>query len=292
MLGKPRWIHYAALFFGLICIGWSAIFTKMAGVTGFASGFYRMFIGAVAIIPVWFFWPNKKVTSIGLKAAALSGVFFACDIAMWNTSIMMSKAAISTLLANLSPVWVGFGVYFLYKEKPGKIYWIGTLLAIIGVVIIVGINSIVNSAVSLGSILALSASLFYASYMLTAQKVRGASDTITFTALSMAVSSVILFIFCLISGVQMTGYSSKSWLSLAGLGLISQFCGWIAINWSLGYIKPTAASVTLLFQSVVTAIIAVPVLHEVLDINEIVGAIIILTGIFLVNRMHWKSQNS
>jgi len=66
--------------------------------------------------------------------------------------------------------------------------------------------------------------------------------------------------------------------------LISQLGGWLAINWSLGYIKSTVASVTLLSQSVVTAIIAVPVLGEILDWNEVIGAVIVLFGIFLVNR--------
>lgn len=283
------WAHYLVLFFGLLCIGWSAIFVKLADVSGLASAFYRMLIGSIAILPIWLLKrPAHKISLKGIKATALCGFLFACDIAMWNTSIMLSKAAIATLLANLSPVWVGLGAYFLYREKPGKIYWIGTLVALIGVSVIVGLDNIYNSGLSLGSLLAISASVFYAAYLLSTQKARGSVDTISFTAISMFASTIVLFIYSLLAGVELSGYSAKTWYSLIGLGLISQFLGWIAINWSLGYIKSTTASVTLLSQSVVTAIIAVPVLNEFLNFWEISGAIVVLVGIYLVNRRNTK----
>ena len=286
------WIQYLVLVFGLLCIGWSAIFVKLAGITGFASAFYRMAFASIAIIPLWTFRKKKTVDNSSLKIAALCGVLFACDIAMWNTSIMLSKAAIATLLANLSPVWVGFGAYFIFKEKPKVIFWIGTSIALIGVAVIVGIDKIYNTNLSLGTFLAIGASVFYAAYLLITQKARGTIDTVSFTAISMITSTVVLFIICSIANVPMLGYSYESWSALIGLGLISQFCGWLAINWALGYIQSTSASVSLLSQSVVTAIIAIPVLGEYLNWMEIGGSIIVLLGIFLVNRRNIMKKQS
>lgn len=289
-LKSSVWFHYLVLLFGLLCIGWSAIFVKMADVSGLSSAFYRMFIASLAVLPLWVLRPSRGVDFKGIRAAALCGLFFACDIAMWNTSIMLSKAAIATLLANLSPVWVGLGAIIILKEKPGKIYWIGTIVALLGVLVIIGIGKVYNAGLSLGSLLAIGASVFYAAYLLTTQRVRGSLDTVSFTAISMITSSVVLLLFCFIADTPMTGFSTKSWLSLAGLGLISQFCGWLAINWALGYIKSTAASVSLLSQSVITAIIAIPVLGEFLELPEILGALIVLIGIFLVNRRSFKKK--
>ena len=280
---KP-WLPYLLLIFGLLCIGWSAIFVKLADVSGFASAFYRMGIASVAVIPLWVSRQKRGLDFKGIRAAALCGLFFACDIAMWNTSILLSKAAIATLLANLSPVWVGIGAIFILKDKPKTIFWIGTAIAICGVMIIVGLGNIIHVQFSLGVILAICASFFYAAYLLTTQRVRNQLDTVSFTAVSMITSTIVLFFICMFSNTQMTGYSTKSWISLVGLGLVSQLGGWLAINWSLGYIKSTVASVTLLSQSVVTAIIAVPILNEILDWNEAFGAIVVLLGIFLVNR--------
>ena len=277
-------LPYMLLAFGLLCIGWSAIFVKLANVSGLASAFYRMAIATAAITPIWFCRPKTKISIKALKAAALCGLFFGCDIALWNTSIMLSKAAIATLLANLSPVWVGIGAVLILKEKLKLVFWIGTAIALIGVVFIIGFDLVLHTNLSLGSTLAIGASVFYAGYLLTTQKVRNTLDTVSFTAISMLASTIVLLFFCLFAGVKLSGYSTHSWLSLAGLGLISQLGGWLAINSALGHIKSTAASVTLLSQSVVTALIAIPVLGETLSFAEIMGAVVVLLGIFLVNR--------
>jgi drug/metabolite transporter (DMT)-like permease len=243
-----------------------------------------MFIGTLGILPLWYFRhrPIKDWNSI--KTAVLCGFFFACDIALWNTSIMLSKAAISTLLANLAPIWVGLGAIFILKEKPSRLFWIGTSITLLGVIVIVGVGKVFNSELSAGNLLAISASVFYGAYLLTTRKGRISLDTVSFTAISMLTSSVVLAVLCIGSGAPLGGFETKSWSALLGLGLISQLGGWLAINFALGYIKPTVASVSLLSQSVFTAVISIPVLGEHLNWIEIFGAFIVLGGIYLVNR--------
>lgn len=43
-----------------------------------------------------------------ISVAILCGIIFACVIVVWKISILLTKAAISTLIANLAPVWVSF----------------------------------------------------------------------------------------------------------------------------------------------------------------------------------------
>ena len=71
---------------------------------------------------------------------------------------------------------------------------------------------------------------------------------------------------------------------IVGLGLIPQLLGWLAINQALGHIRPTVASVSLLSQTVFTAIFSILILGEVLTLHEIGGALVVLVGIYLVNR--------
>ena len=291
-ISKHVWLQYLVLFFGILCIAWSAIFVKLADVTGLSSAFYRMFIGTLGILPLWYYRRRPLNNWSSIRIAILCGLFFGCDIALWNTSIMLSKAAISTLLANLAPVWVGLGAIFILKEKPSRLFWIGTTVALIGVVVIVGVDKVFNSKLSLGNLLAICASFFYAAYLLTTKKGRVSLDTVSFTAISMITSSVILFIFCEVKGVPLVGFEAKSWLALIGLGLISQLGGWLAINYALGYIKPTVASVSLLSQSVFTAIFSIPVLSEYLNWIEVSGAFIVLAGIYMVNRKVSKAKTT
>lgn len=287
---RNGWFHYLILLLGILCISWSAIFVKLADVSGLGSAFYRMFIGFLGVLPIWLFRKRSYTDLKSISVALLCGVIFACDIAVWNISILLTKAAISTLIANLAPVWVGVGAILFLREKPGRIFWIGTAIALFGVSVIVGIDKIYNSRLNIGHFLAILASLFYAVYLLIMRKGRQRLDTVTFTMISMLASSIVLFVIALLTRTPLSGFSTSSWQALAGLGLISQLGGWLAINYAIAYMPSTIASVSLLSQSVFTALIAVPVLGEKLTQVEVFGALIVLTGIFLVNKKMFKRK--
>jgi len=278
------WIHYLLLLFGILCISWSAILVKIADISGFGSGFYRLLIGTVGIIPVWLYFRKPITDRNGVKIAIICGILFACDIALWNTSIMLSKATISTLLANLAPVWVGIGSLLFMKEKPSRIFWIGTFISILGVSIIIGVNQLLQANLNFGNVLAIIASMFYGAYLITVRKGRNSLDTFSFTTISMIASTVVLGFICLVTSTHLWGFSTTTWLALGTLGIVPQLLGWLAINQALGHIKPTAASVTMLSQTAFTAVFSVLILGEILTIHEIGGAVVVLVGIYLVNR--------
>ena len=281
---QQSWVHYLLLLTGILCISWSAILVKLADVSGIGSAFYRMFFGTLGIIPIWLYFRKPLTDKKGIWIAIICGVLFASDIALWNTSILLSKASVSTLLANLAPVWVGIGSLLFMREKPGRLFWIGTVISMLGVAIIVGIRNVSDLSLTTGNILSIIASVFYGAYLLTVRKGRVGLDTFSFTTISMITSTLVLGLICLVSNTQLTGFSSMSWGYLVILGLIPQVVGWLSINQALGHIKPTVASVSLLSQSVFTAIFAYPVLGETLTLSELSGAILVLTGIYLVNR--------
>ena len=79
---------------------------------------------------------------------------------------------------------------------------------------------------------------------------------------------------------------------LVGVGLISQLGGWLAINYAIAHMPSTIASVSLLSQSVFTALIAVPLLGEHLTSMEVLGAVIVLSGIFLVNKKMFSRKEA
>src|SRR5438045_4192111 len=115
---------YLALALGVLCIGFSAIFTKWAAVDGPVSGFYRVAI-ATALLALPFAWrsysqrrqtarstntanhvpatasgqghsPLATRYSLLVLGAALAGLFFSLDLGFWNTSLSLTSAANST----------------------------------------------------------------------------------------------------------------------------------------------------------------------------------------------------
>jgi drug/metabolite transporter (DMT)-like permease len=284
------WPAYVSLVVGAVCIGCSAIFVRLAGISGWASAFYRVFVAGVVLMPWWLLSRPSLPSRSDLAWILAGGVFFALDLVLWNSSVLLIPAATATLLANNAPAWVGLGALFLFRQSLSVHFWIGLAIAMAGMVVMVGLDAWRQLSFNSGVFLAIGASIVYAAYLLTTERVRSRVDTLTLNALYMASNVILLFVMSLLLKVPLTGYSDKTWLALIGLGLISQLGGWLAINYALGHLRAAPVSVGLLGQPVVTALLAMPVLGEYLNLNQAFGGILILVGIYLVNRQ--KKQTS
>lgn len=270
---------------------------RLADIPGVVSAFYRVLIASAALLSLWLFRASRLAYSRvasgtdsmlpdrrTLLLSSLAGVFFGIDLAFWNVSLFLTNAANATVLGYLAPVWVGLGAMLILREKLKKLYWPGMFLALSGMAVILGIRQIGSAELGMGNVLAIVASFFYAGYLLIAQVSRTRSGTLNFTTLAVLSSTLTLYLVCLARGERLTGFPRETWLALLGLGLISHVVGWLAINYALGHIKASIASVTLLGQPVITALVAIPILGESLSSGQVYGGVLILGGIYLVNR--------
>jgi drug/metabolite transporter (DMT)-like permease len=285
MNGKESRSAYLALALGVFCIGTSAIFVKIASVPGSVSAFYRVLFAGLALLPLRL--SQKKLSSPSwkdIRLIGLGGIAFVGDLVLWNTSILLTSAAAATLLANNSPLWVGLGATLIFREKLNLKYWLGLLIALLGMTVIVGGNAIQELHFNTGDLLAIAASFLYAAYMLITQKARVRVDTLTLNLFTMLTCIIILLPVILLLGQPLTGFNTQVWFALVGLGIIPQFIGWLAINYAMGHLPAARVSVTLLGQSVVTAILGILFLREALSLADITGGIMVLIGIYLVNQ--------
>ena len=283
---RTNLIAYAALATGIVCIGFSAIFVKLAGVSGTASAFYRVLIAGLVVVPwgVWRYDRRRRPTPRNLALAVAAGLVFGLELALWNTSLLYTSATTSTLLANNASLWVGLAALLLFREQLSARYWCGLLLALAGMSVLVGVTAWSGFRLNFGDLLAILASFLYAAYLLLAGRARAGIDTLTFMAASLVPSIVLLFGMSLAMGAPLTGYSRRSWLALIGLGLISHMVGWLSLNYALGHLRAALVSVSLLAQSVVTAVASLLVLGEPLRMRQVVGGIVVLAGIYLANQ--------
>lgn len=269
----------ASLIIGIICISFSPIFVKLSVAPAITSGFYRIFFAWVLLAPYCIVKGQLKIDRKDLLIALLGGVVFGADIAVWNLSLMKISATISTLIANLAPLWVGLLSFLILRKKSGASFWVGTWIAILGMVILVGYQQIFHLQFNIGLILALIASLFYAIYIMITKGILQKITTVTFMFYNMLGASVFLFLISLFQHNEMLNFPTSSWLYLLGMGVICQLIGWITINYSLNYLDATKVSVALLSQTVIAGIWAMILLGEKLDFKEIAGSIVVLAGI-------------
>lgn len=281
---------YIVLLLGVLGLGFSGIFVRWAGAPGAVAGFYRTGIACLVLFLPFLHnlrgrpaLPRREVL-----IAMLAGMFFAADLFFWNTGIMISGATNPTLMGNTAPIWVGLGTIVFFHERPGRLFWIGLLVAMSGAAVILGVDAL--NDVGLGTFFGILSGMFYGGYFLVLQRSRQNLDTLTSFWLAALSSTICLAIVARILNQPLTGYSLSTYLNLAGLALVVQVGGQMAANFALGYLPASVVSPTLLLQPVLTGILAVPLLGETLTLVQIIGGAVVLLGVYLVHRGRYSSR--
>ncbi len=134
------------------------------------------------------------------------------------------------------------------------------------------------------------AAVFYGGYFLITQRGRERLDSLTYTWLTTLSASIALLVLSIVLGHSLTGYTAFSFLNFLALGVVVQVFGWLAINYTQGYLRASIVAPTMLAQPVVTAILAVLLLGETLSLWQVLGGVTVLAGVYIVH--HSRHQNS
>ena len=285
-MNSSRFPAYLALGVSIISMSFSAIFVRWANAPGIVASFYRMAIAAVLL--AWPFYRRVKARGTpsrrGLRFAVLGGLFFAADLALWSTGVVLSGAANPTLLANTAPLWVGLGALVLFREKLKAMFWVGLLLAMTGAAVILGLDSLRSVSFGVGTLLGLLAGVFYGGYFLITQRGRETLDSLAYFWPAAVSSTLGLLILCLALRQPLSGYPASAYLNFLALGVVSQVSGYLSINYALGHLPASIVAPTMLGQPVVTAILAGPLLGEALSLWQVLGGLAVLAGVYVVHR--------
>jgi drug/metabolite transporter (DMT)-like permease len=290
---ESRVAAYLALVAGIVCIAWSAIFVRWTDIPGPASAFYRMLIPAMVLLPT--FATDRKrelVTWRTWLIIGLGGLFFALDLALYNSAILCTSAANATLLGNNTPIVVGLLTWIVFRRRPQPAFWLGLILAIGGSVVILWADLARHAPFGVGDVMALGAAACFAVYLLATEKVRTTTSTLTFLRLSMIATTLVLLLLNFAMGISLRVPHRRTWWALLGLGLVSQLGGYLALTYALGHLPATITAISLLTQGPLTAAMAAVLLGEPLTLPQIVGGALVLFGVALAHRQQHPEEEA
>lgn len=269
-----------ALVIGIVCISIFPILVKLNLTPGVISAFYRMLFSLLLLLPYvliskQFKLPNLKTGIL----AILCGVIFGSDVAVWNIAIQESTATQASLLTNLSPVWVGFLALFFLKDKPKTNFWIGTIIAVFGMMMLVGFTVFQTLDFDLAFSFGILSGVFYAIYMLISKEVLKSMNVISFMTITLASSSLYLGGVSYALDEPFTGFSNAGWLVLVVQAVVCQLAAWLLISYATQHMRATRVSVSLLGQGILASILAWLFIDEAISLQMVLGGLVLLFGI-------------
>ena len=272
------------LVLGALAIAFAPVLVRLTTTGPAAAGFWRLAL-ALPMLTVAAVLARPRASAAGGRAppplTLLAGLFFALDLGFWHYGIKFTTVANATILANLSPVIVTLGAWLILRERPGRRFIAGLVLAMAGTWLIAAFSR-QGAAIdpALGDGLSLATAVWYAAYMLTVRAARQATSAARVMIWSGLFGAPLLLAAAFSLGERILPTSTEGWLACAGLGLV-HVIGQGAIAWALGRLPAALASVVILAQPVLSAILGWIVFGEAMAALQIAGAALALAGVAL-----------
>lgn len=242
--------------------------------------FIRYFIAGIILFFIMKKMKLKKIERQDYKYAFLIGFvgYFIATVAQL-IGIKLSNASLASLVNSINPITIMLFAAIILKEKltPKKIICI--ILAIVGVHTIIGGSN--ETGQILGILISVFAVISWSLISVVVRRVTQKYDPIQITTYAIIVAAVCTFPFS-IGEFMITPNIQFNWqviISLIYIGVVCTALAHFLWNKSLSMIEAGACSLFYPVQPMVAVFLGWMFLGESININFVIGAILIIGGV-------------
>jgi drug/metabolite transporter (DMT)-like permease len=268
-----------------IGFGFIGIFSRIALQSGLSVGellCWRFFFASV-ILWVSLLLTRPELIQLSRKQILISAALGACGYALFSTLYFKAIENVSVPLAALLlftfPLFVNLGSHFILKERMKRIQAISLALACVGLGILLWGPLVVNSSV--GVLYGLGAAVSYAIYVLISGQVQKNVHPLSSSLYIITAAGVMQFIVHQPELGRLSDFSTLQLLCILAISLFSTIGPMTLFLAGLQRLPSSQASVVAMIEPVVAALAAWFLLGETLSNFQLVGAVIVLSALFL-----------
>ncbi|GAA3591013.1 DMT family transporter [Kineosporia mesophila] len=222
--------------------------------------------------------------------AVVSGLVLAAHFSSWFASLRMTSVAASTALVSTTPILTV--AFDLARRVPvPRAVLIGVAVSMTGVVAITGVDAGRSGRALAGDGLALFAAAAMAVYMLAGTRVMRTTSPAVYTLVAYGACATVLLPAALISGTQLTGFSTRTWLEIVTVTIAAQVLGHTLFNVTLPHVGATPLALAILLEVPGASLLAWAYLGEAPPLAVLPGAVLMLLGLVVVVRSRAGEPN-
>lgn len=284
---------FLSLLVGGIALGTSPIFMRYGQeiVTPTSAAFWRLAL-SIPLMVLWQIYDIKKNKGAAtpnfvwadMKVLVAVGLFFALDLVFWHWSVQLTTVANATLLANMAAIFTAVGGFLFFGERFSRTFIGGMFLALFGAMALMGSSFELNKSHITGDMVALTAAVAYAGYMIMSGHARKRFSTVSIVLGTAIFGSLFLLPIALLEDGNFMPPTLIEWWPLLALAWFTHVIGQSCIVYALAHLPAAFGSVSLLIQPLIAAILAWILFAEALGMYHFVGATLIITGILVCRK--------
>jgi len=251
-------------------VGWSFANTivKIVHVQPVAFAFWRLWLATATMLLVLVV-TRRRVTWRILKASAPGGVLFALNLVFFFSAIRHTAVADVLVIGALQPA----------LTVRGDVLWI--LASVAGVIaFVVGSRSTPNWSL-IGDLFAVGSLLVFTAYFFVSKRVRRQTGPVEFMVCVTVVAAVVITPIALLSGQPLSGIRWQDWVWLVVFAISAQG-GHLLLAWAHNHVDLTVATLLILAETPLSAVIALVVLGQPLTVIMIVAGLLTMACLGVV----------
>ncbi len=284
--GDLVWLGIAVAF-----ISSSAPIIAATAAPALAIAFWRCFLGSAATAPWVLLRRRAELRRIGRRELLLvgaAGLLLGAHFATWIPSVRLTTVASSTALVATQPVWAALIAVRRGARLP-RAAWVGIAVALVGVVVLTGVDVSVDPSHLLGDLLALLGAMLAAAYVTVSETARRTVSTSVLTTGLYATAAVLLVGLCLVAREPLSGYPLQAWGLILLLTAGAQLLGHTLINKVLATTSATVVSLAILLEVPGAVLIAAVALQQWPPVAFWPAVALMASGIIVVIRAGSRS---
>jgi drug/metabolite transporter (DMT)-like permease len=267
-------------------IGASAPLITAIAAPALAIALWRNVFGTAALLP-WA-WARARADLVAVwtdrrlrRVVALSGVALAVHFATWVPAVTLTTVTAATALGAVQPVWNALLAAAGGTRVSSRV-WAGISLAVLGALLLTGLDLGGDPRALLGNVLALVGGMAAAVYVALGARARVQVSTAAYSVSCYAVTASLLLVVCLVAGVPVVGFDGQTWALLLGLTAMAQLLGHTLLNRAVGTVGPVVVALVILLEVPAATLIAAWWLGQVPPLAALPAAALVLAGVAVV----------
>lgn len=292
LLTKPTaWQVSLVLAVGIVAVSTAAIFARLAfedlgrRSVGFSLvlAASRLILAALILLPAWRGLRQAALEPKALLYAGVAGLFLALHFGTWISSLAYTSVAAATTLVTTNPIWVTLLTGLWLKEKTTRLTWLGIGVSLLGGLLLAlgdAHAETVNSNPLLGDCLALVGAWTFSLHMLFGRAAQRRGIGLgSYVAITYSVAAIVLLPLPWLFGAGYTGYPGRVYLWILLMALLPQLIGHTSLSWAIRWLSPTLVTLAILFEPVISSLLAYLIFQEIPGPLVLVGGGVLLLGV-------------
>ena len=273
--------HFAALLAGNAALALGPWLVRLSDTGPVSAGFWRLILP----VPILAFlaWRSRSPGPLDKKLTVLcliAGGFFAVDLASWHIGIERTRLANATLFGNAGSIILMVWGLIAARRAPSGREGVGVIAAIAGAGILLGRSMEISATTFIGDLFCLAAGIFYAFYLLPAQRARAVLGS-WFVLLLVSLTAAPILLGMAVAAGEPVLPGAAGWTPILVLALSSQVIGQGLLVFSLRNFPPLVIGMALLTQPAIAATVGWLAFGELLEPLDIFGMVLVGAALVL-----------